>query len=71
MMDVNALLSRLPVYSRLNMIYAGGDRRSYESPDLNYYKLQYIHRYRFPQVKRQEDCDCPSCKVAFIVVYPL
>ena len=39
MKDVDSLLHQLPVYSKLNSLYAGGDRQSYSSPGIDYYRL--------------------------------
>lgn len=63
MTDVDSLLHQLPVYSQLNSLYAGGDRQSYSSPGIDYYKLQHTRRYRFKRLNSDKGCDCPSCQV--------
>lgn len=63
MKDVDSLLHQLPVYSKLNSLYAGGDRQSYSSPGIDYYRLQHTRRYRFKRLNSDKGCDCPSCQV--------
>ena len=63
MKDISSLLFRLPAYKELNQLYAGGKRNYFSSPDVDYYKLQYLKRYRFPRVNPKERCDCDACEV--------
>ena len=63
MQNVQLLFSQLPVYSQLAKIYTESELGSFESPDVDYYRLQFLNRYRFSCVKRQEPCNCSVCAV--------
>lgn len=63
MKDVDSMLNKLPLYSKLNSLYAGGDHQSYSSPGIDYYRLQHTRRYRFKRLNSDKGCDCPSCQV--------
>ena len=63
MKDVDSMLNKLPLYSKLNSLYAGGDNQSYSSPGIDYYRLQHTRRYRFKRLNSDKGCDCPSCQV--------
>lgn len=63
MEEVNNLLYKIPAYQELNQLYAGGKRNSFSSPDIDYYKLQYLKRYRFSTVHPKEQCECDTCEV--------
>lgn len=47
MEDVLTVCSQLPVYSQMNSIYSDPSATSFDSPDLDYYKLQFLNHYRF------------------------
>ena len=68
MQDIDNLLNQLPVYTKLNTLYAGGNHQSYTSPAVDYYKLQHTRRYRFKRFDPQGNCDCPACQVYLDVV---
>ena len=63
MEDVLTVCSQLPVYSQMSSIYSDHSATSFDSPDLDYYKLQFLNHYRFSSIKRLEPCDCSVCTV--------
>ena len=47
MEDLLHMSFQLPPYQELNDIYNGKRKAGFSSPDIDYYRLQYLKRYRF------------------------
>ena len=60
------MLFRLPAYKELNELYAGGKKSYFSSPDMDYYRLQYLKRYRFSHIQPKEKCNCDACEVRIL-----
>lgn len=63
MEDLLHMSFQLPPYQELNDIYNGKRKAGFSSPDIDYYRLQYLKRYRFSIVKPKEKCECDTCEV--------
>ena len=64
MEDLLHMSFQLPPYQELNNIYNGKRKAGFSSPDVDYYRLQYLKRYRFSIVKPKEKCECDTCEVS-------
>ena len=64
MEDLLHMSFQLPPYQELNDIYNGKRKAGFSSPDVDYYRLQYLKRYRFSIVKPKEKCECDTCEVS-------
>lgn len=64
MEDLLHMSFQLPPYQELNDIYNGKRKAGFSSPDIDYYRLQYLKRYRFSIVKPKEKCECDTCEVS-------
>ena len=69
MTEVTSLLFQTPAYQELNKLYEGGQSNSFNSPDVDYYRLQFLKRYRFSTFDGQNNCECFTCEVRFLDFY--
>ena len=67
MKEVLSLLFQTPAYQELNKLYEGGKSNCFNSPDVDYYRLQYLKRYRFSTFDGQSNCECFTCEVRCLI----
>ena len=60
--DACMMMQRLPVTQEMKDVVEGRLTGWMHNPGQDYYRLQYMRRYRFRQVKRSSPCECATCK---------
>ena len=60
--DACMMMQQLPVIQSMKEVLEGRATGWMGKPGSDFYRLQYMRRYRFSQVKRSSPCECASCK---------